>query len=83
MLRVLGHPVRLRIVNLLMRSQVPVADLAGTLKLAPNAVSQHLNIMRAHGIVTPTRRGRQVFYQVVHPAAKSLLQCMWTNVGAL
>ena len=82
-LRVLGHVDRLRLVDLLLRDALPVAKLAETLRLAPNAVSQHLNIMRAHGIVSPQRRGRQVFYRVVHPAARSLLQCMWKNAPDL
>ena len=79
MLRVLGHAERLRMVDVLMREELAVAALARMLGLAPNAVSQHLNIMRAHGIVHRQRRGRRVFYRVVHPAARSLLRCLWKN----
>lgn len=76
-LRVLGHPDRLRIVDLLLRDDLTVADVAERLDLAPNAVSQHLSGMAAHGIVRRHRDGRRVHYRVVHPAAKSLLQCMY------
>lgn len=82
-LRVLGHPDRLRIVDELMRGDPAVGELAGRLDLPANAVSQHLNLLAAHGVVARRRQGRQVHYQVVHPAAKSLLQCMWKNVGDL
>lgn len=82
-LRVLGHADRLRLVDLLLRGDLPVAELAGQLALAANAVSQHLSIMRAHGIVEKQRRGRRVFYKVIHPAAKSLLRCMWRNAARL
>lgn len=82
-LRVLGHADRLRIVDELMRNSPAVGELAGRLGLAANAVSQHLNLLAAHGVVARQRRGRQVHYQVVHPAARSLLQCMWKNVGEL
>ena len=78
-LRVLGHPDRLRIVELLMREAVTVAELAERLDLAPNAVSQHLSGMAAHEIVARKREGRCVYYSVVHPAARSLLQCMYRN----
>ena len=78
-LRVLGHPDRLRIIDVLTRREMPVAELAELLNLAPNAVSQHLNMMLARGIVRRNRRGRRVFYEVVHPAAKGLLQCMRRN----
>jgi DNA-binding transcriptional ArsR family regulator len=71
-LRVLGHADRLRMVDVLLRQDLPVAELAEQLALAANAVSQHLSIMRAHGIVRKQRRGRQVFYKVDHPAAKSV-----------
>ena len=82
-LRVLGHPDRLRIVDLLMRREVTVADIAEELNLAPNAASQHLSGMAAHGIVARRRDGRCVYYRVVHPAAKSLLQCMYQNLEKL
>ncbi len=78
-LRVLGHPDRLRIIDVLSRRETPVVELADLLKLAPNAVSQHLNMMLARGIVRRNRRGRRVFYEVIHPAAKSLLECMRQN----
>ena len=78
-LRILGHPDRLRIVDLLMREEVTVADLADRLDLAPNAVSQHLTGMMAHEIVARRRDGRCVYYSVVHPAARSLMQCMYRN----
>ncbi|HDZ20336.1 hypothetical protein LCGC14_0535920 [marine sediment metagenome] len=78
-LRVLGHPDRLRIVDLLLREDVTVADVAERLDLAPNAVSQHLSGMAAHSIVRRHRDGRRVYYRVVHPVAKSLLQCMYRN----
>jgi DNA-binding transcriptional ArsR family regulator len=78
-LRVLGHPDRLRIVELLMREAVTVAELAERLGLAQNAVSQHLSGMAAHEIVARKREGRCVYYSVVHPAARSLMQCMYRN----
>ena len=81
-LRVLGHPDRLRIGDLLMRREVTVADVADRLGRAPNAASQHLSGMAAHGIVARRRDGRCVYYRVVHPAAKSLLQCMYRNAPA-
>jgi len=76
-LRVLGHADRLRIVSMLQRERrIAVGDIARRLGLAPNAVSQHLGIMLAHGIVSRERDGRRVHYAVVHPAAVSLLECM-------
>ncbi len=78
-LKVLGHPDRLRIVELLMREEVTVTDLAERLGLAGNAVSQHLSGMAAHEIVARRREGRCVYYSVIHPAARNLMQCMYRN----
>jgi ArsR family transcriptional regulator len=82
-LRALGHPDRLRMVERLMREDLNVGELAERLHLAPNAVSQHLNLLAAHGVVQRRREGRHVHYEVVHPAARSLLQCMHKNRGQL
>lgn len=82
-LRVLGHPDRLRLVDILMRRDAAVGELADLLDLPPNVVSQHLSNMLAHRIVRRQRRGRQVFYDVVHPAAQNLLQCIWRNEAQL
>lgn len=75
-LRVLAHPDRLRIVELLLAGPRNVSQLTETLELAPNAVSQHLNFMKAHGILSSSRKGRSVYYRVVHPHARTVLGCI-------
>ncbi|MCG3138906.1 MAG: HTH-type transcriptional regulator NmtR [Phycisphaerae bacterium] len=75
-LRVLAHPQRLRLVELLNHQPRPVKDLAVTLQMGQAAVSQHLGLMRAQGIVEPRRCGRQVIYHVINPNAVTLLGCI-------
>ncbi len=75
-LKVLAHPHRLRMVELLMERELSVGELADEVGLAPAAVSQHLNNMRAHGIVEPRRRDRQVYYEVTNPNARNLIACL-------
>ena len=53
LMRALAHPHRLRICGLVMQDRVPVHEIARQLKVAPNAVSQHLNMMKAHGRAEP------------------------------
>jgi ArsR family transcriptional regulator, zinc-responsive transcriptional repressor len=81
-LRVLGHPHRLRIIELLSARPMNVGELTDELSLAQNAVSQHLGFMKAHGIVAATRKGRSVYYRVVSPHARSLLACIRRNAPA-
>lgn len=75
-LKVLAHPHRLRIVEILLSESVSVRKLASMLKLAPPVVSQHLGQMRSNGIVTPRREGKQVYYEVISPNAANLIQCI-------
>ena len=82
-LRVLAHPVRLRIVELLLVESVSVGELAAAVRLPAAAVSQHLNIMRAHGIVEAQRDGRQVYYRVTSPQAEALVDCMKRNADRI
>lgn len=81
-LRVLAHPDRLRIVEQLdIHRKVRVGDLAVALDLAPNAVSQHLNQMRAHGLLDARRDGREVYYHVTNPHALNVLRCIRKHGG--
>ena len=75
-LRVLAHPHRLRFVDLLLNRRLRVGELAEAAGLAPAAVSQHLNHMRAHGILAVERDGREAYYHVVSPHAHQLLACI-------
>jgi DNA-binding transcriptional ArsR family regulator len=75
-LRVLAHPQRLRIVELLSGGPMTVSDLVRRLKLPQNAVSQHLNVMKAHGLLASQREGRNVWYEIAHPQAMTVLGCI-------
>ena len=81
-LRVLTHAQRLRLCELLIEQSLCVNELCEATGLKQNAVSQHLNQLRAHGIVEPRRRGKSVYYEVVHPAAHWLLECIETHACA-
>ena len=60
--RVLGDPTRVRILDVLSRSEVCVQDLAGALQLSESAVSHQLRLLRSARIVRARRSGRNVFY---------------------
>jgi DNA-binding transcriptional ArsR family regulator len=75
-MRVLAHPHRLRICELLMHERVPVNEIARHLNIASNAVSQHLNMMKAHGILASERQGKTVYYRVADLRPVWMLQCI-------
>lgn len=78
-LRVLAHPCRLKMVELLMEQDLTVGELAEALKIPANACSQHLNLMRAHGLLSHRRHGKEVYYQVADPSAANVIRCIRRN----
>jgi ArsR family transcriptional regulator, zinc-responsive transcriptional repressor len=75
-LRVLAHPVRLKLVELLLDEEVPVGELADRVGIAPHVASQHLNNLRAHGLLAARRDGKSVLYRVVGPEAVNVIECI-------
>ncbi len=81
-LRVLAHPQRLQIVELLMERDYTVGKLAEALGVAQAACSGHLNLMRAHGLLSCERKGRAVHYRVANPIVVTVIQCIHRNAPA-
>lgn len=76
LLRVLAHPLRIRILERLTRSSSPltVGELVHQLRQPQHTVSHHLNRMYLHDILARSRRGREVYYRVRSREALKLLQ---------
>jgi ArsR family transcriptional regulator len=74
--KVLSHPVRLRIVELLMEEQLAVCEIAERLETPAASISQHLNLLRTNGVVEGDRRGNKIFYRVVSPQAICMIECL-------
>ena len=67
LLRTLASVHRLRIIHLLGRGPLEVHELEAELALPQATVSQHLAVMRGVGLVTATRDGRTVRYELTDP----------------
>src|SRR5271155_2433770 len=66
LLRALAAPVRIAIVLQLRESQRCVHELVDALTVPQPLVSQHLKILKAAGVVTGERTGREVLYTLVN-----------------
>ncbi len=55
----IASPVRREILDLLRRGEQPVRDLAASFAMSRPAVSQHLRVLRAAGLVSEERVGRE------------------------
>ncbi len=61
-LRTLGHPIRIRIVESLLDAEKCVSTIWTNLDLPQSTVSQHLSVLRSKGIVHHERCGSKVKY---------------------
>lgn len=61
--RILGHPVRIRVLELLQEGPRPVRDLSAAIEVEPSGLSQQLVVLRQSGIVTSTREGSTVVHE--------------------
>ena len=75
-LRVLAHPHRLRMIQMLLRGQYTVGELADACELPSAMASEHLRLMRRCGFLTSTKEGRKVFYEVAEPHLRNILACV-------
>jgi DNA-binding transcriptional ArsR family regulator len=72
--KALAHPARIRILELLADGPRPVSDLLTALDIEASLLSQHLSVLRRHHVVTSTRTGNAVTYELAHPQVADLLK---------
>ncbi|MGW2372555.1 ArsR/SmtB family transcription factor [Kitasatospora sp. NPDC001683] len=72
--RMLGHPVRIRVLELLQAGPKPVRCLLTELEVEPSSLSQQLAVLRRSGIVTATREGSTVVYALAGGDVTDLLR---------
>ncbi len=69
----LGHPVRIRVLELLQDGPKAVRDLLTDVDVEPSSLSQQLSVMRRSGIVTSRREGSTVVYALAGTDVTDLL----------
>jgi DNA-binding transcriptional ArsR family regulator len=71
--RLLGHPVRVRVLELLRDGERTVGELQTALELDSGGMSQHLTAMRRQGVLESRKEGAKVYYRVKDPRTFQLL----------
>jgi ArsR family transcriptional regulator, zinc-responsive transcriptional repressor len=75
-LRVLAHPHRLRMIQMLLQGNYAVGELAEACELPTAMASEHLRLMQRCGFLASEKDGRKVYYRVVEPHLKNILHCI-------
>ena len=71
--RVLGHPLRIRILEVLSDGERTVGDLQAELELDSSSTSQHLAALAQRGVLDSRRAGTRVYYRIRDPRVSQLL----------
>lgn len=71
--KALGHPTRVKILDMLRQGEICVCEMAPRLELEQSNVSQHLAILRNQGLVTFSKDGLRVIYRLAYPEVGPLL----------
>lgn len=75
-LKIMGHPVRLRIAEVLMQGEFPVHEIAELCQASPAQTCEHLRLMQGHGLLASERRARAVYYKIATPRLPALIRCI-------
>jgi ArsR family transcriptional regulator len=75
-IRILGHPLRLRILELLEAGERNVTDLQDDLEASQAVISQQLAILRSEDVVAARREGTRVYYRIIEPKVSHILDCI-------
>lgn len=71
--KTLGHPVRIRVLELLSIREHAVSELLAEIDIEPANLSQHLAVLRRAGLVTTRKVGSAVHYSLTSPRVSDLL----------
>ncbi len=75
-LKTMAHPDRLLVLCQLTEGEVGAGALQEMSTLSQSAFSQHLSVLRKHGLVKTRKDAQQVFYSLDDPRIQTLLEAM-------
>ena len=71
--KTLGHPARIRVLELLSEREHAVAELLGEVAIEATSMSQQLAVLRRSGLVVARKEGSTVYYSLTSPRVAELL----------
>jgi ArsR family transcriptional regulator len=71
--KTLGHPARIRVLELLAERDRTVGELLPEVGLESSNLSQQLGVLRRAGVVVASKNGNTVSYSIASPAIAELL----------
>jgi DNA-binding transcriptional ArsR family regulator len=81
-LRVLGQPLRVKLVDRLAIQETTVHELVDSLGTTQQNISKHLGVLRRAGIVVRHKEGTRVRYQLAHSSILPILERTEASLAA-
>lgn len=81
--KTLGHPARIRILELLVERDRTVGELLPEVGLEASNLSQQLAVLRRTGVVVTAKSGNTVVYSIASPGIADLLSVARTVLAGL
>lgn len=76
MFKALGHPIRLRVVELVADGEKSVTELVDAIGAEPSNMSRHLSVLKRAGIVGDRKEGLNVYYRLELPCVANFFTCV-------
>jgi DNA-binding transcriptional ArsR family regulator len=83
LLRVLGHPARIRVLELLAEGELAAGELLAEIPIEAGSLSQQLAVLRRAGLVGQRREAGTVVYSLTVPEVRHVLLAARTVLGVL
>jgi DNA-binding transcriptional ArsR family regulator len=80
-LKILAHPHRLRMVQMLLQGRFTVGELAEACEIPSHMASEHLRLMQRCGLLTAEKDGRFVYYSIAEPHLEGIMSCVEARFG--
>lgn len=80
-LKVLAHPHRLRMVQMLLQGEFTVGELAKACEIPSHMASEHLRLMQRCGFLDSQKDGRKRYYHVAEPHLSQIMGCVEARFG--
>ncbi|AEY86792.1 ArsR-family transcriptional regulator [Streptomyces hygroscopicus subsp. jinggangensis 5008] len=81
--KTLGHPVRIRVLELLSEREHAVAEMLPEVGVEPAHLSQQLAVLRRANLVKTRKKGATVYYSLTSPHVAELLQVARTILSGV
>ena len=76
-LKALADPTRREILNLLKSGKLPAGEIAEHFDITPAAISRHLSVLKDADLISDTREGKFIFYELNATVLEEIL--LWIS----